>query len=361
MKSSQKIWMLSALALTCSSMASAATIPFIETNSVSSKQPVVTGGTTTLTTESMSVRDTVNSKMIAPYYGNDKTYTLDQQAAKNMLNQKSSLIKVNCNNLQVLKDLGLGQSNKVTSISVGEDIFDYNFDFKNCSLRGNKRDYTRSNKPLTEDQALTFAKNFMKSGYLSKKVFAQYGAPVVLSKNGNNPRPYLLKETNGQASEDISLSGIEIDPNDTGYVTPEYTSFSIVFPYTLNGTPIYNAYGNKAGITLEVNAEGVTSVNAQLLPFKGAARNAEKLAGDDLVKFVQRGGNSSFRGQEKEVKLSKPQRVLVLFNLWRNNTNELYMSSGIRFASDIKTDQRSTQNYEMIVSDYKIGNSNLGN
>jgi hypothetical protein len=134
-----------------------------------------------------------------------------------------------------------------------------------------------------------------------------------------------------------------------------------MFPYLSNGKAIYNAYGNRAGITVEVTSEWVTSTNAQLLPFKWAIRNAEKLSWDDLVLFVKRWGNSPFRGKDKEIKLDAPQRVLVMFNVWRNNTSEVYLSSGIRFWSKVKVDQRATQNYEMIISDYKIGNSNFGN
>ena len=300
-----------------------------------------------------------------PYYGGgDKNYTFDQTGTKAVLAQKSSLLKVNCNTLQVLQSLGLGQNSKVTSVSIGEDTYDYTFDFRNCSLRGNKRDNKWTNTSLTETQALEKAKVFLKSSNLAKKLYAQYGAPIVLSRNGNYPRPYFIKgtESSVQPAEDLSLSGIEIDTNDTGNidVVPEYTSFSILFPYTLNGTPIYNAYGSKAGIQLEVTAEGVTSINAQLLPFKGALRNAEKLSDDDVVSFVQRGGNSPFRGQEKEVKLFKANKVFVLFSLWRNNTTELYLSSGIRLGSSQKVDNYQAQNYEMIISDYKIGNSNFG-
>ena len=50
----------------------------------------------------------------------------------------------------------------------------YNFDIKNCSLRGNKVQanytYTRS---LTEKEALAFAENFMQTSYLKDKVFYQ--------------------------------------------------------------------------------------------------------------------------------------------------------------------------------------------
>ena len=361
MKPIQKIWMLSLLGIAFVGLSSAATVPFIDTKSVST-WPVNAWSSSS---EEATSAVTTDSKMIAPYYGESKTYTFDQAAAKTLLNKKSSLIKVNCNSAQVLKDLGLGQNTKITSISVGEEIFDYSFDFRNCSMRGNKRNTVWSNKPIKEAAALAIAKEFMSNKYFGKKVFNQYGTPIVIYRNGNNIRPYILKEaasTTAVADDDISLSGVDIDPTDTGdiNVEPEYISFSILFPYSINGTPIYNAYGNRAGVTVEVTADGVTNVNAQLLPFKGAARNAEKLSGDDMVKFVQKGGNNSYRGSEKEVVFKKPQRVLVLFNLWRNNTNELYMSSGIRFASDIKQDQWSAQNYEMIISDYKIGNNNFG-
>jgi hypothetical protein len=91
-----------------------------------------------------------------------------------------------------------------------------------------------------------------------------------------------------------------------------------------------------------------------LLPFKGAVRSSEKLTNDDIVSFVKRGGNNPFRGNQAEIELQKPERVNVLFNVWRNNINEIYLSSGIRFGSKVRLDQRNPNNYEMIISDYKI-------
>jgi len=96
------------------------------------------------------------------------------------------------------------------------------------------------------------------------------------------------------------------------------------------------------------------------LPFTAARRDADKLSGDELVNFVKRGANNPFRGQAAEVQLDAPEKTLVLFNLRRNGKTELYLGSGIRFGSSVKLDQRSQQNYEMIISDYKVGNQNIG-
>jgi hypothetical protein len=62
-----------------------------------------------------------------------------------------------------------------------------------------------------------------------------------------------------------------------------------MFPFSLNGKTIYNQYGNPAGITLEINADGVNSVNAQLLPFKGALRTSDKMGSGDIISFIKRG------------------------------------------------------------------------
>ncbi|MEI6774151.1 MAG: hypothetical protein WCL18_05110 [bacterium] len=57
------------------------------------------------------------------------------------------------------------------------------------------------------------------------------------------------------------------------------------------------------------------------------------------------------------VQLTSVQKVLVLFNLRRDNKTYLYISSGIGLKSDVKSDQRAQQPYTMILSDYKIGNT----
>lgn len=292
---------------------------------------------------------------VPPYQGN-KTYKFDEKAV-NALNLKdSSLLKLNCDSTTVLKSLGFAGNTKMFSVGLEEDTFDYTFDMRNCSMRGTKRNYTWTNNAVTEKTALAKAKEFMKSSFFKGKIFDKYGEPIVMYRNTNGGvMPYRIEKADSKM-----MSDIEIDPNDTGILEPEFVSFSILFPYTINNKPVYNAYGNKAGITLEVTAEWVTSVNAQLLPFKGAVRSSEKLSNDDMVSFVKRGGNNPFRGNQAEIELQSPERVNVLFNVWRNNTNEVYLSSGIRFGSKVKLDQFNPQNYEMIISDYKIWNGSYG-
>jgi hypothetical protein len=288
----------------------------------------------------------------------DKTYLFDETAAKDMINQKSALLKINCNTTAIIQDLWLDKTNKkVFSVGITESDFDYSFDFRNCSLRGNRQNRTASNKTLTEAKALQYAKDFMTSTDLKKRIFSKFGAPVVIYKNGNYPVVY------GGNSEGASMwdaiKDVEIDTADKWTSDGTYVSFSIVFPYLINGRKVYNQYGWMAGVSMEVYAEWVTSVNAWLLPFKWAIRNSEKVSQDELIHYIKRGGNNPYRGQNKEIQLETPQRIYVYANLWRNNTSELYLTSGIRFGSKIKPDVYAQTNYEMIIPDYKVFNNNM--
>jgi len=128
-------------------------------------------------------------------------------------------------------------------------------------------------------------------------------------------------------AEDSALPGIVVDDSDPENVDQEYTSFSIMYPYVINGLEVWEQYGTRAGITLEVSADGVVSINARLLPFKAATKTSDKLTGDDLLRIVANGGNSPFRGTTKTVNFAKPLRVMVLFNVWKNNKNYIYLSS----------------------------------
>ncbi|MFA5747983.1 MAG: hypothetical protein WC872_02605 [Candidatus Absconditabacterales bacterium] len=303
-----------------------------------------------------------DSKIVAPErvppIQNSISYIFDETGAKNLLANKSLLLQVNCNALPVLKSLGFTENtSKTFSLGLQEGDFDYNFDFRNCGLWANRTNanynYTKS---LTEKQALDFAEKFMQDSYLKDKVFYKTGKPIILSKNNNGPYYPIAKEGSIQSSDASDISGIEIDNSDPQTIEPEYTSFSILYPYVLNGQEIYEQYGNKAGITLEVSADGVMSLNARLLLFKGILRNSEKLSSDDLIRIIKMGGNSPFRGQTQQVKFNKPERILVLFNLRRDNKNYLYFSSGIGLKSNVKPDQYAQQNYNIILSDYKIGN-----
>ncbi|MEI7919568.1 MAG: hypothetical protein WCH65_05205 [bacterium] len=146
----------------------------------------------------------------------------------------------------MLKAIGFGNSaKKIFSIGLEENGYEYNFDIKNCSLRANKVNANYSyTKSLTEKQALAFAEAFMKDSYLKDKVYSQLGKPVVVYKSSNGPIYAMAKDSSSSSS---SLSDIVIDPNDTGDdVVPEYTSFSIMYPYLINGQEVWEQYGNRA-------------------------------------------------------------------------------------------------------------------
>jgi len=304
----------------------------------------------------------VSVDRVAPMQNsNGVNYIFDQTWVKNLLNQKSTLLEINCNGTWVLKSLGFGGSaSKIFSIGLTQWGFDYTFDVRNCSLRGSKVDadynYTKS---LTEKQALDFAEKRMKNSYLKDKIFYQLGKAMVIYRNNNGPIAYwrwwewMVKAT----SSSIDLSDIEIDDSDPQNIDPEYTSFSILYPYLINGQEVWEQYGNRAWITLEVSANGVMSLNARLLPFKWITRNSEKLTLNDITRIINNGWNSPRRWVTKEVKFDKPQKVLVLFNLRRNNKNYLYLSSWIGLKTNLKADQYAQQPYTMIISDYKIGNT----
>lgn len=284
-------------------------------------------------------------------------YVFNETWVKQLIDQKNTLLQLNCDGEAILRSLWFGTSlKKLFSIWIEEWWYEYNFDIKNCSLRWNKvqANYTYT-KSLTESQALAFATTFMQTSYLKDKVFYQLGKPFVLYKNSNGPVYPLVKEATSTRDE---VTDIEIDPNDTGNdIVPEYTSFTIMYPYLINGQEVWEQYGSRVWLTLEVTADGVMSLNARLLPFKVAKRNSEKVWSTDAVRILKNWGNSPFYGNPTTVKFTVPQKVLVLFNLWRDNKNYLYLSSWIGLHSALKVDQRAQQPYSMILSDYKIGNN----
>lgn len=295
------------------------------------------------------------------------TYAFDEQAAKNTLAQSSLILELKCNGKAVLAAMGLGDNigQQLLSIWYAEGEYEYNFDFRACSLWGNKPTSNRQNTTsITDQQALAIAKTFIQSGKLGNKVFNALGEPTIVSKYNNGwyyPMPIdTMREGPTMSSSMIKIDGIDIDESNPIKIDTEFTNYSIVFPYNIGWKSLYNQRWGKAGITVEVTSEWVVSFSAQLLPFTAARRDADKLSGDELVGFIKKWANNPYRGQTAEVKLNAPEKTLVLFNLRRNGKTELYLASGIRLWSDIKMDQRSQSNYEMIIADYRVGNPNIG-
>lgn len=293
-----------------------------------------------------------------PPVQNAITYTFNETWVKQILNQTSTLIQITCNSEAILKSLWFTQTNKkIYNLWLEEWNFEYNFDIRNCSLRWNKVNNTyQYNKSLTEAQAISFAETFIKDPYLKSKIFYQLGKPIVVFKNSNS-WPYPLYKEATPARDSNVFDGIEIDESNQENIEPQYISFSIMYPYLLNWKEIYEQYGNRAWVTLEVSADWVMSVNARLLSFKWATKKSEKLTSEDAIRILKNGWNSPFRWQTNEIKLSKPEKVIVMFNIRRDNKTLLFMSSGIWLKSNVKPDQRAQQPYTMILSDYKIWNT----
>jgi len=314
----------------------------------------------------MPITDGQEDKRVQPVYPT-VSYKFDEKTAKDILAQPSLIIEVKCNGKAVLEAMWLGQNiwHQLLSIGYAQGEYEYNFDFRACSLWGNKPTTNRQNTTsLTDQQALQFAKTFMLSGKMGNKVFSALGEPTIVSKYNNGW--YYPMPMGGWMREDVAVSstikidGIDIDESNPVKIDTEFTNYSIVFPYSIAGKSIYNQRGWKAGITVEVTSEWVVSFSAQLLPFTAARRDADKMSWDELTSFVKRWGNNPFRWQTtSEVNLNSIEKTLTLFNLRRNGRNELYLASGIRFWSDIKVDQYAQQNYEMIISDYRVGNTNI--
>lgn len=296
------------------------------------------------------------------------TYTFDEKKTKELIEQWSAIVEVKCNGKAVLNAMGLGSAtmNQLLSIGYAEGVYEYNFDFRSCALRGNNPSANWSNmKSLTDSQALQFAKDFMQSGKLGNKVFNMVWEPIIIAKNnygGGYPMPMYdaRAESAITSNAPIKIDGITIDETDPQMIDNEFTNYSILLPYKIGGKYLYNQRWWKAGISLEINSDGVTSFNAQLLPFTAVRRDAQKISGDEAVAFIKKWWNNPFRWQAQEIKLNAPEKTYMLFNLWRNGKTELYLASGIRLWSEVKQDQRSQQNYEMIISDYRVGNPNIG-
>ncbi|MBP7062179.1 hypothetical protein KA037_01330 [Patescibacteria group bacterium] len=299
---------------------------------------------------------------VDPYYG-QSTYKFDEAATKKLLESKGALLQLKCNPKASITAMGLTNvSDKLLSVGMADGSYEYNFDFRSCALWvSNPTVSWDYNKSITEKDAIAKATDFVQKGFLKGKIYDKLGEAKVLYRNSNQPMPYYDMQAGVRNESDaVDYSDIVIvdDAGSDEVIEKEYYSFSIVFPYLVNGKQIYNQWGGPAGLTVEVSANGVMSANVQLLPFVAIKKESEKFTADEAVAYVKRGGNNPFYGAAQEIKLDAPQRAFVLFSLWRNNKNEMYLSSGIRFGSSLKTDVWAQQPYEMIISDYKIGNPN---
>lgn len=112
-------------------------------------------------------------------------------------------------------------------------------------------------------------------------------------------------------------------------------------------------------VSITVDSNGISAVHVPLLAFTSIPKTAEQLSDNAALKLIDNGGNNPYYGSEQTVTLEKPERILVYFNYYVPNAPQrTLISDGIRLGSQIKQDMYSQQNYEMIVSDFIIGNNN---
>ena len=294
------------------------------------------------------------------------SYEFDEQATRQSADTTSALIQLKCNPKAALSSLGFNPSQgDAISMGISLDGYDYTMDFRSCSMYANKTNYSWTSQldALSESEAMMMAKKFITSSFLQSKIYNKLADPVVLSKsNDMYPMPYYDIKGMGNAESVYTqvndFADIEIiEDEETEVIEREFTRYTIVFPYKLGTKAIYNNYGQAAGITVEVTSEGVLSTHVQLLPFLASLKTSEKMSAEERIDFVKQGWNNPYRGETQKIKLTWPERVYVFFNLWRNNQTQLFISSGIKFSSDIKIDNYSQLPYQMVVSDYKIGNN----
>jgi len=286
------------------------------------------------------------------------SYQYDIEATKNLLKKPVSLLKVNCNVSAVLRSLWYGEG-KSTLLSLGilEGNYEYNVDFRSCSLWINNRSANQnSQKTLSEAQAIKTAQNFVKQQ--QGKIYSNLWKPVIINKSQRgNPVMYEKAGWAMQATPPTKplFDDVEIIDGEEEEISREYVSYTVFFGATLQGISIYNQRGQPVWVSVDVNADGVTNFNSQLLPRKWSKAKSTKMTEENMISFINKWGNNPFYGSIQQVIFSKPERVYVLFTVPKNNTFETFIGDGIKLTSDIKLG--GIQQYSMIVSVFEIWNN----
>lgn len=286
------------------------------------------------------------------------TYQYDAKAVSTLLSRSSSLFKVNCDINGVLQSLWYSAwKANLLSLWVLEWSYEYNADFRSCSLWINNRNANRNtNESISESEAIKKTDEFI--AILKGKIYDKVGKPIIINKNQYGWVIMNAKDSmNVTAETESPINDVEIIEGDEEEVTREYTSYSILYPYTFNGLPVYNQRGQQVGITIDVNKQGILSANAQLLPRKWSRARSKKMTSEQMISFLNMWWNNPFYGNTPSVLLNKPERVHVIFTVPRGNTSDTYIGNGILLDSKTTLDQYSTQTYKMVVSDFAIGNN----
>ncbi len=313
--------------------------------------------------------DAIVEKIAMPSYGNTNVkYQYDEKTLKTLYNKDSSLIEVSCQSEDVFKNLWVKASSiKINNIWFSKHDLDITVDAKNCSFYAGRSVWTQPTQGTNDEKALAVAQKFVDDVFGAQGIVSvpSLGKPIISMRDngGMYPMPMMLKE--GAIKSDSGLSSVTlIKDTKEEKIDVQYNSITIIYPYIVGGTAIYNNYGwGKMGITITVDGNGISYANVPLLAFKWISKTAEKNTFEGLKKFISQGGNNPYygnNGAEATVTLDTPERVLVYFNYYSPNGGiaRNFISDGVRLGSNLRQDQWSQQNYEMIISDFIIGNNN---
>ena len=306
-----------------------------------------------------------------PYYGNSNIkYQYDQKTLKTLHDKDSSLIEVSCQSDDIFKNLWMNAGSiKINNISFSKNDLDIMVDAKNCSFYANRSVWIQPTQWTNDEKALVAAKKFVDDVFGEKGIVSvpTLWKPYILMRDngGMYPMPMMIKESDVKAGSALSwVTLIKDDKDDKKEkIDVQYNSITIIYPYVIGDSAIYNNNGwGKMGIMITIDGNGVNSVNVPLLAFKGISKTAEKNTFEWLKKFISVWGNNAYYGSnwtETTIKLDTPERVLVYFNYYTPNASapRNFISDGIRLWSSVRQDMYAQQNYEMIISDFIIGNN----
>jgi hypothetical protein len=119
---------------------------------------------------------------------------------------------------------------------------------------------------------LLAAKKFVDEIFGDKGIVSipMLGKPTISMRDngGMYPLPMMIKESDMKS--DSALSSVDlIKGNKDEKIDVQYNSITIIYPYIIGGTAIYSNYGgDKMGISITVDGNGVSSVNVPMLAFK---------------------------------------------------------------------------------------------
>jgi hypothetical protein len=314
--------------------------------------------------------DAAVEKIAMPYYGNGNiTYKYDEKKLKELYDKNSSLIEVSCQSDDVFKNLWVNAGSiKINNIGFSKNDLDITVDAKNCSFYAGRSVWNQSAQGTTDEKALAAAQKFVDEVFGEKGIVSvpTLGKAIITMRDNGGMYPVYDTMRNSEMKSTSGISSIPLVTN-TGKdekINVQYNSITIIYPYVIGWTPVYNNYGwGKMWISITVDGNGISYANVPLLAFKWIAKTAEKNTFEGLKKFISQWGNNQYYGSnwtEATVKLDTPERVLVYFNYYVPNgtTPRNFISDGIRLWSTLKQDMYSQQNYEMILSDFIIGNNN---